>query len=238
MSDIKYVKNYKKKELRQYVLAYLLVAIASVGFQTIAEFQLQISENVINAITPIFQMIMTDIFIGAICVLVMIFNEIWPDNMKTKLVYGQLPSDTVFSRISNGKIDTTGFDLDKAQAIYAHLSLASAAKQTAEWNNLLRKCRDSGYNNVIEAERMQLMTRDICLSTISLLIMNIVAMVAFAIVNKNICTSIRMLGIPIIYLVVMLIVTKVASWNRANRFLSLVIKNNVQNNKDIHNNKK
>ena len=233
MSDIKYVKNYKEKELRQYVLAYLFITIATVGFQTAAE--LQVSESYTNVMMLIFKMIMTDVFIGAFCVLVMIFNEIWPDNMKTKLVYGQLPSNTVFSRISSGKIDATGFDLDKAKAIYAHLLSASADKQTVEWNNLLRKCRDSGYNNVVEAERMQLMTRDICISTISLLIVNVVAVVVFAIINKSICISMKMLGIPIAYLVVMLIVTKIVAWNRANRFLSLVIKNNVQDNKDTQN---
>jgi len=233
MADIEYVKNYKEKELRQYILAYLLIAIASVGFQTVAEFQ--VSGNDTNTMMSIFQMIMTDIFIGAICVLVIIFNEIWSDNMKTKLVYGQLPSDTVFSRISNGKIDTTGFDLDKAKVIYVHLFSASAVKQTAEWNSLLRKCRDSDYSNVVEAERMQLMTRDICISNISLLIMNVVAVVVFAIINKSICISVRMLGIPIVYLIVMLIITKVASWNRANRLLSLVIKNDVQDNNDNQN---
>ena len=233
MPDIEYVKNYKEKELRQYVLAYLLITTASVGFQTVAE--LRVTESDTNTMVSIFQMIITDIFIGAICVLVMIFNEIWPDNMKTKLVYGRLPSDNIFSRISNGKIDSTGFDLDKAKAIYAHLFSASAAKQTAEWNNLLRKCRDSDYSNVVEAERMQLMTRDICISTISLLIMNVFAVIVFAIVNKSICISMKMLGVPIVYLVVMLIVTKTASWNRANRFLSLVIKNSIQDNKDNQN---
>ena len=170
-----------------------------------------------------------------LCVLVMIFNEIWSDKAKTKLVYGQLPSDTVFSRISSGKIDATGFDIDKAKAIYAHLFSVSATKQTAEWNKLLRKCRDAGYSNVVEAERMQLMTRDICMSTISLLIMNVVAIVVISIMNNNICISIKMFGMPIVYLVVMFIITKIASWNRANRFLSLVIKNDVQDNsKDAH----
>jgi hypothetical protein len=196
---------------------------------------LQASGSDINAMTSIFQMVMTDIFMGAICVLVMIFNEIWSDNMKTKIVYGQLPSDTVFSRISNGKIDATGFDLDKAQVIYSHLFSASATKQTAEWNKLLRKCRDSGYSNVVEAERMQLMTRDICMSTVSLLIMNIIAVFIFTIESKNICVSIKMFVVPIVYLAVMLIITKVASRNRADRFLSLVIKNDVQDNKDNQN---
>ena len=228
MVDIEYVKNYKEKELRQYVLAYLLVTIALIGFQTTSE--LQISQNDTNVMMSMFQMIMTDIFIGAICVLVLIFNEIWSDNMKTKLVYGKFPSDNVFTRIFNNKIDTTGFNHDKAKTIYAHLFSASASEQTTEWNKLLRKCRGSGHNNVIEAERMQLMTRDICLSTISLLFLNFIAIIILTIFNKNICISINVLGVPIFYLVVMLFVTKVTSKNRANRFLMMVIKNDVQNN--------
>jgi hypothetical protein len=84
MADIEYVKNYKEKELRQYVFAYLLITIASVGFHTVTEFQ--VSGININALISIFHMIMTGVLIGAICVLVMIFNEIWSDKMKTKLV--------------------------------------------------------------------------------------------------------------------------------------------------------
>ena len=230
MANIEYVKNYKEKELRQYILAYLLVAIAAVGFQTINGLQSQIISSATNVMIPVLQMIMTDIFIGAICVLVVIFNEIWPDSAKTKLVYWRLPSDTVFTKISTGKIDTTGFDLDKARSIYAHLFSATAEKQTSEWNLLLRKCRDADRSNVVEAERMQLMTRDLCMSTVSLLIMNLVAAGILAVLNSSIYFSFKMLGLPIAYLVVMLIVTRFAAQNRANRFLSLVIKNNVQDN--------
>jgi len=111
MVDIAYIKNYKEKELRQYVLAYWLVTIASVGFQTVAK--LQFSGANTNTMISIFQMIMTDIFIGAICVLVMILNEIWPEKAKTKLVYWHLPSDTVFSKISNGQIETLDLILIK-----------------------------------------------------------------------------------------------------------------------------
>ena len=233
MANIEYVKNYKEKELRQYVLAFLLIAIASVGFQSINGLQLQVPSSATNVMISVFQMIMTDIFVGATCVLVMIFNEIWPDRAKTKIVYGHMPSDTVFTRISNGKIDTAGFDLEKARGVYAHLFSASAAKQTSEWNILLRKCRDADYGNVVEAERMQQMTRDLCISTVSLLIMNLIIAVILAIANESICFSFRMLGLPVVYLMVMLIVTRFAARNRANRFLSLVIKNSVQD--DNHN---
>jgi len=225
MPDIEYVKDYREKELRQYVLAYLLIAIASVGFQTVAAIKMQTSVSESSMITSIIQMIMTDIFLGAICVLVIIFNEIWPDRAKIKLVYWKMPSDTVFSRIANGRIDANGFDLNNARESYAHLASASAAKQTSEWGILLRKCREAGRSNVADVHRLQLMTCDICLSTFSLLIMNI-----FAIVNSCIYTSLRMLGLPIVYLLIMLIVTRAAARNRAHRLVNLVIKNAVQDN--------
>ena len=237
MQDIEYVKDYREKELRQYILAYLLIAIASVGFQTATGLKLLVSESETSVMISIMQMIMTDIFLGAICIIVIIFNEIWPDRAKTRLVYWKMPSETIFSRIANGKIDSTGFDIDKARVIFAHLFSASAAKQTAEWSSILRKCREAGRSNVVDAQRMQLMTRDICLSTFSLLILNIIAVVTLTIINNDSCTSIKMLGLPIAYLVAMLIVTIVAARNRAHRLVNLVIKNGVQDSNDDYTHK-
>ena len=228
MPDIEFVKDYREKELRQYVLAYLLVAIATVGFQAVAGLQLQASSSETNVIISILQMIITDLFLGGICIIVMIFNEIWPDHAKTRLIYWRMPSDTVFTRIKSGNIDTAGFDLERARVVYAHLFSASATKQTSEWGHLLRKCRDAGRSNVVDAQRMQLMTRDICLSTFSLLIMNIVAVATLAIVNNSVCISLKTLWLPIVYLVAMLIVTRIAARNRAHRLVNLVLKNSVQ----------
>ena len=75
-----------------------------------------------------------------------------------------MPSDAVFSDIASGKIDATGFDLETAQKMYGHMADAPANLQTAEWNKLLQKSRISEMGNVIEAERLQLMTRDITCS--------------------------------------------------------------------------
>lgn len=226
MQNIEYIKSYKEKELRQYVIAYLFVAVASVGFQ------MQITDDCVTSLATLFQMIIIDILIGAICILVFVLNELWSDKLKTKLVYSKLPSDTVFSDIVDNKLDATGFDLDKAKVMYANLSTASPAKQTSEWNILLRKSRDDGRNNVVEAERLQLMTRDICMSTFSLLIMNIVAIVILAIWKNNIYLAINTLWIPVLYLLVMMVITRIAARNRAERFIALVIKNAVQDYKD------
>ena len=139
-----------------------------------------------------------------------------------------MPSDSVFSEIVTGNVDATGFDLEKAKTLYSHLSKASANKQTAEWNLMLKKSRDEQCGNVVEAERMQLMTRDMCVSTVSLLIMNLVALLLLTIVLRNFGAAVRVLGIPLVYLIVMFFITRGAARNRADRFVMLVIKNDVQ----------
>lgn len=222
--NTEYIKDYKYKELRQYVLAYLLITISSVGFYT------KTGVEDADLLPSLFNMVAIDVFAGAICALVFVLNELWSDKSKTKIVYREMPSNTVFSNIALGKIDATGFDLIKAQSMYAHLSDATANQQTAEWNGLLRKSRDAGLGNVIEAERLQLMTRDICMSTILLLIMTFIALIVLMIVSMDVWNPIKMLAIPLVYLIVMLFVSRAAARSRANRFVAIVIKNDVQNN--------
>ena len=169
-----------------------------------------------------------DTLAGAICALVLILNEFWPDKVKQQIIYKDMPSDTVFTDIASGKIDAAGFDLTKAKEMFAHLSNAPANQQTAEWNDLLRKCKDAERGNVIDAERMQLMTRDICMSTISLLVMTLIAFGVLAVAYMSLVTAIKILYIPLVYLVIMWFVTKKAAKSRANRIVVLVIKNAVQ----------
>ena len=221
--NTEYIKDYKYKELKQYVLAYLLITIASVGFYTKANVETA------NLLSSLFNMVAIDVLLGAICTLVFVLNELWSDKTKTKIVYREMPSDTVFSKIASGKIDATGFDLIKAQSMYSHLSDTTANRQTSEWNGLLKKSRDAGRGNVIEAERLQLMTRDICMSTVSLLIMTFIVLIVLIIISSNAWNPIKMLGIPIAYLIAMLFLTRVAARSRANRFVALVVKNDVQN---------
>lgn len=220
--NTEYIKDYRYKELKQYVLAYLLIAISSVGFYT------EESVKSMGLLPSLFSMATIDALVGATCVLVFVFNELWSDKAKTKIVYRKMPSATIFSDIASGKIDATGFDLIKAQRMYVHVSKATENQQTAEWNRLLKKSRDAGWGNVIEAERLQLMTRDICMSTISLLIMTGIVLVVLMIVYMNVCNPIKMLAIPLAYLVAMLFISRTAAKKRADRLVTMVIKNDVQ----------
>ena len=211
--NVEYIKDYKYKELKQYVLAYLLIAVASVGFYV------KDTIGAVGLLSALSSMIAIDTLAGAICALVFILNEFWPDKVKQQIIYKDMPSDTVFTDIASGKI---------AKEMFAHLSNAPANQQTAEWNDLLRKCKDAERGNVIDAERMQLMTRDICMSTISLLVMTLIAFGVLAVAYMSLVTAIKILYIPLVYLVIMWFVTKKAAKSRANRIVVLVIKNAVQ----------
>ena len=186
----------------------MLITIASVGFCTRATI------GNLDWYSSLFNMIAIDVLVGAICTLVFVLNELWSDKSKTRLVYHQMPSDAVFSDIASGKIDATGFDLETAQKMYGHMADAPANLQTAEWNKLLQKSRISEMGNVIEAERLQLMTRDICMSTISLFIMTLAALVVLEVFSVNKWDPIKMFIIPLVYLLVMFFASRAAARSR------------------------
>lgn len=225
--NTEYIKDYKYKELKHYILSYFLIVVASVGLCSGGS----IDDS--NLLSSLINMVAVDVLAGAICTLVFVLNELWSDKSKTRIIYREMPSNAVFSDIASGNIDSTGFNLVKAQSMYAHLSDATASQQTAEWNTLLSKSRSAGYENVIEAERLQLMTRDICMSTISLFIMTLIALVILEIVATDKLDPLKMLAIPLVYLVVMFFVSRAAAKSRANRFVAVVVKNAVIN--DISN---
>ena len=68
----------------------------------------------------------------------------------------------------------------------------------------------------------------ICMSTISLLVMTLIAFGVLAVAYMSLVTAIKILYIPLVYLVIMWFVTKKAAKSRANRIVVLVIKNAVQ----------
>ncbi len=88
-----YVKDYKEKELRQYILAYLLITVASIALHT------DFSADNENLLDTLLKMAAIDIWVSGLSVLVVILNEMWPDAMKTEIVYGSMPSDTIFPRL-------------------------------------------------------------------------------------------------------------------------------------------
>ncbi len=215
-----YVKDYKEKELRQFILAYLLITVASIALHT------DFSADNADLLDTLLKMAAMDIWVSGLSVLVVILNEIWPDAMKTKIVYGSMPSDTIFSEIAAEENEFC-FDVDVAKEKYKRFSTLPPDKQSAEWYKLLHASKEADCGNVIEGQRMQLMTRDICISTLSLLILTFLTVMIFTMLKSDGQEYWQMFAVPVLYLSVMFFVTKVAAKNRARRFVELVIKEDL-----------
>ena len=215
-----YVKDYKEKELRQFILAYLLITVASIALHT------DFSADNADLLDTLLKMAAMDIWVSGLSVLVVILNEIWPDAMKTKIVYGSMPSDTIFSEIAAEENEFC-FDVDVAKEKYKRFSTLPPDKQSAEWYKLLHARKEADCGNVIEGQRMQLMTRDICISTLSLLILTLLTVAIFTALKPDGQEYWRIFAVPVLYLSVMFFVTKVAAKNRARRFVELVIREDL-----------
>lgn len=75
--------------------------------------------------------------------------------------------------------------------------------------------RKKEYGNVIEAERQQLLTRDIYVSSVSLLIINLLTKLIMSVVFGNVLKSIIIFGVPELYLAVMYVLSRRAANNTA-----------------------
>ena len=110
---------------------------------------------------------------------------------------------------------------------YKRFSTLPPDKQSAEWYKLLHARKEADCGNVIEGQRMQLMTRDICISTLSLLILTLLTVAIFTALKPDGQEYWRIFAVPVLYLSVMFFVTKVAAKNRARRFVELVIREDL-----------
>lgn len=93
-----------------------------------------------------------------------------------------------------------------------------------EWNKLLYNARKAEIGSVIEAERSQLLSRDLCLSTLTLFILNVICMIVIAIFRYSFLKALMLFAIPLGYLFVMFFVLRRVARNKAKRLVSLVIK--------------
>ena len=74
---------------------------------------------------------------------------------------------------------------------------------------------------------MQLMTRDICMSTLSLLILTLLTVGIFAVLKPDDLENLWLFAVPLLYLGIMFFATKAAAKHRARRSVELVIKEDL-----------
>lgn len=224
-----YIKDYKDKELKHFIMASVIVVVSLIGLRMYGIWPQDGLESLLLKAIPI------DLLEAAIGILVYIFTELWNNTAKVWIVYKQLPSDTVFSDIIAGKMKSLDFDIVQAKNKYHTNAQKTNRQQTIEWNKMLREARKEEVGSVIEAERSQLLTRDMCITSFTLFIINVIVFIIVAIVLKSFSESVKLFALPMIYLVAMFFITKMIARNKAKRLLELVIKNDLitQEDKEI-----
>lgn len=209
------MKDYRTKELKWYIWAYMCILLGTSGSS--------VGGHASSYLFSYFDMLLTSAFFtGAICALTFVFDSLYTAQIKEILLclgLFSLPGRTIFTRISEGKIKDGRIDIKKAQIRYKiiidGLPLSRNEKESYEnekWYSLSRQHQEDPM--IKSAHRDYLLSRDMFTATMTMLILTGFAMLFKAI---HICL------LPVVYLIVMLVLTNVASHFKASRFVNSVI---------------
>jgi len=209
------MKDYREKELKWYVLAYLFLMIGINNSELIASD----SDNWFGSIE---KLLTSSLLVGVICTLAFVFDCLYTAELKDLMLclgFNTLPGKTIFSHISKSKINDMRLDVKKAQEKYKDIisNLPSDKNERKKyeninWYNLSRIHEDDP--RVKTAHRDYLLSRDLYTTTITMLVLTSAGM-GFEIIPFS--------WIPICYLMAMLIFTNIATHFRAHRFVNSVI---------------
>lgn len=213
------IKDYRKEELRAYVISNILVALYLSGFLT---------ESTIKDETFI-TLIGSTLISSIAYIYVYILDTVIPAEWKDKLVYlftGR-PGDTVFSMIKE-KDNDSRFTKEEAEQKYADIyeridnvsSIEEKHKvENSSWYKIYREHRDEG--SVFNSQRDFLLNRDMSFMTIDLLI--IYTVLAWFINEVEFSWKFFVL------LVIEFLFTNIAARGRAKKFVMNVIAVDVHN---------
>lgn len=210
------MKNYRENELKWYVFAYLLLLI---GIRSNELFSIDNTD----CLTNVEKLLPLTLLAGMICTLSFVFDCLYPVNLKEKLLFLKfittMPGKTIFTRISEGKIDDVRFEIEKAQERYKEIinNMPSDKKlkekyENSMWYPLYRKYEKDP--RVEAAQRDFLLCRDLYTTTITMFVLTGLGM------KFN---FIQFSCLPIKYLVTMLFITNIAAYFKAHRFVNSVI---------------
>ena len=209
------MKNYRENELKWYVFAYLLLLIG------IRSPELFSTENT-DWLSNIEKLLSSTLLAGMICTLSFVFDCLYTATLKEVLLFlgfTTMPGKTIFTRISQGKINDVRFEIKEAQESYkeiiSNLPFDKKPKEKYENSKWYALSREHEKDPRVEtAHRDFLLCRDLYTTTITMLVLT-----AFGMIFKIIQFS----WFPIGYLVAMLVLTSFAAHSKAYRFVNSVI---------------
>ncbi len=207
------IKDYRKDELRAYVIGNILVALLLHGWVTPEA----IKEETLTVLVS------SAVISSVIYIYVFILDSVVPASWKDNLVYAFIgrPGDTVFTDIRSGDLDarfTKEEAVEKYADVYSEIDSKSTEKEkhkieNSTWYSIYQKYEDKG--TVFISQRDFLLNRDMSFITLDIM----AAYVAFSVLFGEINVRRDFL----IVLVIEFVLTNLAARWRAKKFVLNVI---------------
>lgn len=211
------IKDYRDKELKLYALVNIFVIIYIEKIITIEGLLNQNDKSVALFVT-IFN---SALFLSILYIFVLLSDSLFSESMKNRIIYfwGHLPGETVFSRMKI-KVKDIRFTQQKVQERYKSIydSMPSQREnkyryENSAWYTIYSRYRDNKM--VYVSNRDYLVCRDMTSSTVVILILYSIFSVALQLIPFKIeC---------VVYLVIMFIVTNIATRTKGERMVNNVI---------------
>lgn len=211
------IKDYRDKELKLYALANIFVIIYIEKIITIDGLLNQNDKSTALFVT-IFNSVL---FLSILYIFVLLSDSLFSESMKNRIIYfwGHLPGETVFSRMKI-KVKDIRFTQQQVQERYKSIydSMPSQREnkyryENSAWYTIYSRHRENKM--VYISNRDYLVCRDMTSSTVVILILYSIFSVALQLIPFKIeC---------VIYLVIMFIVTNIATRTKGERMVNNVI---------------
>jgi hypothetical protein len=217
------LKDYREKEMKYLMITYVLLFLFwSTRFFRDASSVTDLDWNIIlSAIQGV-------IISGVLSLITFISDSLFSSNHKDKLVglfFIPRSGCTVFSRMHNGKIADDRFTKAEAREQYSHIiaCLPSEKKEkyayeNAQWYKIYCQYQDKG--SIVQAQKDYLLCRDLFIETIIFIILYLVSLMVF---HEIVLLSSKF----IITLIIMAILTNIATHKKMNRFVNNVIATDI-----------
>ena len=230
---MKNIKDYREKELKLYIIANVLLILATSNIIPYNQ-----STKSIEYLKTIIEILNMSLISGFISIIAFLSDSIYSSGMKYKLVsiFGLIkqPGEKVFSDIFKGCKDNR---IEKNDALSSYKKIKSRIDELEGKSKDKRRYENSQwykiyytYRNedmIFISNRDYLLCRDIFISTVSLMILYISFTLIFKIIEFS--------SIYFICLLVLLVISNISSHFKAKRMVFNVIEHDLseRNNNDV-----
>ena len=209
------IKDYREKELKQYVVANVLLFLIIHG---ILDFK---STSNVELVQQIISVIGVTLLSSVVYIFTLLIDNLISDKLKVMLMnfyFMCLPGEKIFTLISEKNQDvrfTKEEAIDKYSEIYDNIDKQTDRKkyENREWYKIYNKYRSRPM--IFMSNREYLLMRDMYISTLALSLIYISLSLIFMWIKFN-------MGFGL-YLLILILVTNIASHIKAKRFVFNVI---------------